>query len=413
VFKGDEFYGLLDGGAEGGQSIQMTQDREAHAARRRVLDRTMPSREQAFCIIDELAMRFASTVWKDANVNGGLVDINKSASWYGFDIISSIAFGQPMDMLRSAKFRWVPLCLQDASVFLYWAGFARSLWAFRRLLGTRWPARLGMRHVLQAQRYQRLSESQVSSRARRMDTEMSGSEPQDIFGKLIKTELYSGLDLRADSSLLIAAGSDAVRLTIAATIFYWGRHPDVFSKATREIRSSTAVPDHITDATLSSLRYLRACIDEAMRLTPPKPSSVPREVNTGAIVVDGITVPAGMTVGTSTYALHRNPGIYSHPHEYRPERWLARPVDPMMLAAFNPFLKGPRACPGKMVAYIAIQAALFHLVYRYDVLVEDAVSCGKGTSSGDTGTRGDEFPIDDWVIGYARGSIIRLRLRDM
>ncbi len=35
VFKGDEFYGLLDGGPEGGKSIQMTQENEEHAKRRR------------------------------------------------------------------------------------------------------------------------------------------------------------------------------------------------------------------------------------------------------------------------------------------------------------------------------------------------------------------------------------------
>jgi cytochrome P450 len=414
VFKGDEFYGLLDGGPEGGKSIQMTQDNEAHSTRRRVLDRMMPSREQAFRIINELAQQFASTTWENASRNGGLVDSNKAASWYGFDVISSIAFGQSMDMLRSAEFRWVPKCLQDASVFLYWAGFARSLWVFRRLLGTNWPSRLGMRHVLQAQRYQHFAETQVSKRAGRMDLEKdSDSEPMDIFGKLIKANIYSDFDLRADSSLLIAAGSDAVRLTIAATLFYWGCYPDVFAKVTREIRSSTADPKGITDATLSSLKYLRACIDETMRLTPPKPSSVPREVNTGMIVVDGVTIPAGMTVGTSTYSLHRDPDIYPRPFEYRPERWLERPVDPRTLVAFNPFLKGPRACPGKMVAYLSMQAALFHLVYRYDVSVEHVEPAKKMAPSVDRRIRDAEFPCEDWIIGYAKGPVIKLRLRSL
>ncbi|KAK9783893.1 putative Cytochrome P450 [Seiridium cardinale] len=412
VFKGDEFYGLLDGGAEGGQSIQMTQDSEAHAARRRVLDRMMPSRERAFHIINDLAQQFQTTTWELASGNGGLVDINKVASWYGFDVISTIAFGRSMRMLHSDEFRWLPKCLQDASVFLYWGGFARSLQLFRRLLGSSWPSRLRMRYVLQAQRYQDLAERQVSVRASRMDGEKAtGSEPDDIFGKLIKADLYSDIDLRADSSLLIAAGSDAVRFTIVATLYYWGRHADIYANVTREIRSIVADPEHITDATLSSLKYLRACIDETMRITPPKPSSVPREVNTGAIVVDGITIPAGMTVGTSTYALHRNPDIYPSPDKYRPERWLERPVDPRMLAAFNPFLKGPRACPGKMVAYLAMQAALFHLVYKYDILVKDAGNGGPMVSPGDNGSRGDEFPFHDWVIGYADGSTIELRAR--
>ncbi|KAH8200980.1 hypothetical protein TruAng_004839 [Truncatella angustata] len=413
VFKGDEFYGLLDGGAEGGQSIQMTQDSESHAARRRVLDRMMPSREKSFHIINDLAQKFTSVVWEDAGRNGGLIDVNNAAAWYAFDVITTIAFGRSMDMLRYAKFRWVPMCLQDASLFLYWSGFARSLQFFRRLLGSRWPSRLGMRYVTNAQKYQNLAESQVNERAHRMDDEKAGgNEPSDIFGKLIKADLYSEIDLRADSSLLIAAGSDAVRLTILATLFYWGSHPDALAKATEEIRSSAADPEHITDATLASLKYLRACIDETMRLTPPKPSSIPREVNAGSIVVDGVTVPAGMTLGTSTYALHRNPGIYPYPHEYRPERWLERPIDPRMIAAFSPFLKGPRACPGKMVAYHAIQAALFHIVYRYDLIVKESSSRNKRASLNREGTRGDEFFINDWIIGYADGLTVQLRLKD-
>jgi cytochrome P450 len=414
VFKGDEFYGLLDGGAHGGQSIQMTRNSDAHAARRRVLDRILPSRERAFRIINERAREFASAAWEIAETNGGRVDISQVATWYSFDLISSLAFGQSMDMLRTTNLRWVARCLQDASTFLYWAGFARSVRVFRWLLGSQWPARLGMRYAVQAQRYQDLTESQVDARAARMSQDkVDDGEPEDIFGRLIKAGLYSNIELRADSSLFIAAGSDAVRLTVAATLFYWGRHPDVLAKATREIRSSTTDLENVTDVTLSSLPYLRACIDEAMRLTPPKPSSIPREVNTGSIVVDGMPVPAGMTVATSTYALHRNPKIYPNPDEYRPERWLERPADPKMLAAFNPFLKGPRACPGKMVAYLAMQAALFHLMYRYDVSIEDAGACLGNASLGEKGTRGDEYPFYDWVIGYGNGPVIQLRSRDL
>lgn len=409
MFKGDEFYGLLDGGAEGGQSIQMTQDNEAHAARRRLMDRTMPSREQAFRTINQLAQRFAWIMWENAKVDDGFVDSNRVASWYGFDVISSLAFGQAMDMLQSPEFRWVPQCLQDASVFLYWAGFVRWLKVTRWLLGTNWPSRLGIRHIVQAQKYQDLAESQVKARIRKLEEEKTNnSEPQDIFGKLIKAETYSQFDLRADSSLLIAAGSDAVRLTITATLFYWGCHPDVFTIAASEIRSSTSDPEQVTDATLSSLKYLRACIDETMRLTPPKPSSVPREVNSGAIQVDGMMIPAGVTVGTCTYALHRDPDIYLYPNEYRPKRWLERPIDPRMLAAFSPFLKGPRACPGKMVAYLAMQAALFHLIYRYDVSVKDSKCGAVMPSPGKGEARGDEFPFNDWVIGYGEGLMIQL-----
>ncbi|KAF2997019.1 hypothetical protein E8E14_005059 [Neopestalotiopsis sp. 37M] len=415
LFKGDEFYGLLDGGPEGGKSLQMTQDNEEHAARRKILDRMMPSRERVFLIINSLAKQFASTAWDEATENDSLLDINKVGSWYGFDVISTIAFGKPMDMLHSPEYRWLPKGLQYASTFLYWAGFARHLRLMQWFMGSKWPSRLGMVDAINAQRYQDLAESQVNKRVERMADEKGegNNGPDDLFGRLIQANLYSDIDLRADSSLLIAAGSDALRLTIGATLFYWGRHPEAFAKAKHEVRSCVDDPDRITDATLSSLRYLRACLDETMRLTPPLAGSVPREVDQGGIVVDGIPVPAGMSVGTSSYAMHRNPAIFPRPDEFVPERWLERPIDPKTIAAFNPFLKGPRACPGKMIAYLAMHAALFHLIYKYDVVVNDDSTEHKKTMAklGYIGTRGDEYAVHDCILGYAEGPMIELRPR--
>ncbi|KAK8099919.1 Cytochrome P450 monooxygenase [Apiospora kogelbergensis] len=418
VFKGDEFYGLLDGGPEGGTSLQMERESDAHAARRRVLDRAMPARDDAFRAINALAGDLADVVKLHLDRNDGEVDINRVASWYGFDVITTLAFGQSLDLLQSPDYRWLPRCLQDASVFLYWAGFFRyGLAGWRWLLGSRWPARLGWHTAVEAQRYAGLADDQVHRRAERLaredeekataaaaapeteeeETERRGPADQprrnkprgsdDIFGQLLRANLYSRIDLRADSSLLIAAGSDAVRFTIAATLHQWTTPQRSSSaslaRATAEVRASGLTPATVTDAAVlgAPLRYVRACVDEAMRLSPPKPSSIPREVSGASggawsMVVDGVAVPPGATVGVCTYALHRDPDIYApDPHVFRPERWLARPLDARMLAAFCPFLKGPRACPGKTVAYMAVQVALFHLLYAFDV--EGAAAAGE------------------------------------
>ncbi|KAK8012894.1 cytochrome P450 monooxygenase [Apiospora marii] len=483
VFKGDEFYGLLDGGPEGGRSVQMERAPDAHAARRRVLDRAMPARDEAFQTIHALAGLLVDVIREEgrpcttttttttdnnnkgagAGAGGGggtiEVDINQLASWYGFDLITTLAFGQSLDLLRRADYRWLPRCLQDASVFLYWAGFFRyALGLWRRFLGSRWPARLRMRTAVEAQRYADLADRQVDRRldrlAREEDEEKAAVTTEgnndedgeagkrkkdkkngDIFGHLLRANLYSRIDLRADSSLLIAAGSDAVRFTIAATLFHWTTQsptPTSLARATAEVRTTSGLhPTTVTDpaAVLGpSLRYLRACVDEAMRLNPPKPSSIPREVaaspTTGPMVIDGVPVPAGATVGVCAYALHRDPDIYGpDPHAFRPERWLARPLDTRMVAAFCPFLKGPRACPGKTVAYLAVQLALFHLLYAFDIEAAAAAAdnnrtegeeevaaaeAASGDGDGDGQGRRNDFAFRDWVIGYAQGLNIRL-----
>lgn len=417
VFKGDEFYGLLDSGPAGGKSVQMIADNEAHSARRKLLDKALPPREQAFCDINELSQQLVDVIEQEADNSSGIVDIARVTSWYSFDVISTIAFGQSFDMLHTHTWRWLPLCLQEMSAFLYAAGFASGhapfLRFFQWLLRTNWPARLGLTTAVQAQRYADLAADQVHRRGNRLKLEgsVAASDHKDIFGHLMRAEFHNSADLTSESSLLIAAGSDAVRFSVAATVFYLLQNADARSKAEAEVRALDLGPDGLNESKIASLKYLRACIDEAMRFSPPKAGSIPRETGAGGIIIDGLSIPEGINVGTSTYALHRDPDIYKQPYEYRPERWLQRPHDPRLYAAFTPFLKGPRACPGKAVAYIAMQTVLFHMLREYDI--ETAGIGENSVASFDSVTASKRQQIDysfnDWIIGYTKGPFIRVR----
>ena len=398
----------------------MTADNDAHAARRKVLNRAMPGREQTFLSLNQLAQEFAMSARSYCNdpksAEKGMkrslipVDINAVSSWYSFDVISCVAFGKSLDMLQSAEHRWVPGCLLSTSIFLYWAGYAPVVKFWRWFLGSSLPSVLHMQTAIDAQNYAHFASEMVATRTKRMHEESHAStKTDDIFQQLIKAKLYNKFDLRADSSLLIAAGSDAVRLTIAATIFYWLKNPLILDKAAEEIRSCVTSTEEITDSKLSSLRYLRACVDETMRLCPPKASSLPREVLRGGITIDGVQVPEGMTVGTSVYALHHDPDIYPDPFVYNPDRWLVRPQDRRMQAAFCPFLKGPRMCPGQTVAYFAIELALFHLVYRYELRAADREVTGVRQEN--VPEREDQYQFKDWILGYAEGPFIELKER--
>jgi cytochrome P450 len=420
VFKGDEFYGLLDGGPAGGKSVQMIADNEAHSARRRLLDKALPPRDQVLQDINELSRQLTNVIEEEAGVNDGIVDVARVISWYSFDVISTIAFGQAFDMLHRDTWRWLPLCLQQMSAFLYAAGFASGhaplLRFFQWFLRTGWPSRLGLTTAVQAQRYAELAAERVQDRGDRLRSENdlvnSSRRRKDIFGHLMEAKLHNTADLSSESSLLIAAGSDAVRFAVAATMFYLLRNADARRKVTAEARALELGGEPLTESKMASLKYLRACIDEGMRLSPPKAGSIPRETGKGGITIDGVFIPEGISVGTSTYALHRDPEIYKQPHEYRPERWLERPHDPRLHAAFTPFIKGPRACPGKAVAYVAMQAALFHILRRFNIDNETEGGRGGvwlGLAAGNRSWRhGDDYPFNDWIIGYTQGPFVKV-----
>ncbi|RAK75024.1 cytochrome P450, partial [Aspergillus fijiensis CBS 313.89] len=106
-------------------------------------------------------------------------------------------------------------------------------------------------------------------------------------------------ELWAESNLLIVAGSDTTSTAMAAAFFYLSRCPRALSQATHEIRRAfTSINDICPGSpTLASCSYFRACIDEAMRLTPSVAGALWREVLPGGAMVDGEFVPAGMEVG--------------------------------------------------------------------------------------------------------------------
>jgi cytochrome P450 len=82
------------------------------------------------------------------------------------------------------------------------------------------------------------------------------------------------------------------------------------------------VEDIVTGPRLSSCIYLRAVIDETMRMSPLGAAEGIREVLLGGIDVKGHYIEVGLNVGTAIYALHHDEEIFHDPFLFRPERWI-------------------------------------------------------------------------------------------
>lgn len=186
-------------------------------------------------------------------------------------------------------------------------------------------------------------------------------------------------ELHADTALLIHAGSDTTALTLSASLFYLTRRHNapILERLKGEVRSSFPNATAIrSGAQLNSLTYLHAVIDETLRMCPPVPSHLPREILSEQMEIDGEHLEKGTVVGVSPWAIHHNPAYYADPFSFNPERWLgelngdnqdtAKRVK-IARAAFCPFSIGPRGCAGKRLAYLEISLALATLLWTYDV----------------------------------------------
>ena len=92
-------------------------------------------------------------------------------------------------------------------------------------------------------------------------------------------------------------GSDTSQVVITSTLFYCLHSADTLVLLQAEVRAALDdVEDICIGARLEFCYYLRACIDESMRLSPPLGAIMPRQALLRGLHVDGNFFPAGTEI---------------------------------------------------------------------------------------------------------------------
>lgn len=280
------------------------------------------------------------------------------------------------------------------------------------------------------ERYMKYSKGQALERT----TMGSDADRKDFFYYLLKAkdpETGNGFttpELWGESNLLIIAGSDTTSTALASAFFYLVHNTHALEKLTSEVRAAFENLEDITAGpALTSCHYLRACLDEGMRLSPPVGGLLPREILSGGMTIDGEDLPAGVVVGTPHYTVHHNSEYYPEPFSYIPERWLASSTSPsdgrvyttdsvnLARNAFCPFSIGPRGCIGKGMAYTELSMALARAVWLYDMrLAPELKSVGEGRGDLEYGRqREGEFQLKDCFTSMKDGPMVEFKRRDV
>lgn len=215
----------------------------------------------------------------------------------------------------------------------------------------------------------------------RMDTERfrRGEAPlNDLFTTMLfdKDGEPLGLELGelvTEAANMFNAAGENTEIALTNTIWFLARDPGVTRKLRKELDAAfdrTAAPIPAYDA-LKDLPYLRACIDESLRLRPSIEGGLPRLVPKGGMYVGGEWLEGGTTVSISTHTLHRDSSIFhENPDAYVPERWL-RPDANAMQRGFLAFSQGGRGCIGRNIAYFEMTLTIAVLVSRYDIQLRE------------------------------------------
>ncbi|WP_253849392.1 cytochrome P450 [Mycobacterium asiaticum] len=192
--------------------------------------------------------------------------------------------------------------------------------------------------------------------ARRGDPRLT--EQHDILALLMCArgdggELLSDSEIRDDLITLMLAGHETTATTLAWVFDLLLHHPDALRRVQEEAREGGEA-------------FTTAVIDETLRVRPPAPLTA--RVAAQPFPIGGYLVDAGTRIVVHIIAINRNPAVYDHPNEFRPERFLG--VRPQTYA-WVPFGGGVKRCLGAAFSMRELITVLHVLLREGDFTAVD------------------------------------------
>ncbi|KAH8734260.1 cytochrome P450 oxidoreductase [Ilyonectria robusta] len=169
----------------------------------------------------------------------------------------------------------------------------------------------------------------------------------------------------------VSAGSDTTAIAMRAVMYHTLTNKAAYARLCSEIRDNLSEPVRFQPA--FSLPYLKAVVQEAMRMHPSVGQLLGRTVPTGGAVIGGFRVGAGAEVGMSPWVLHRDPEVFPDPDAFKPERWIlgegCHDEDHLrrMNRSFFAFGHGAHSCSGKHISIMEVTKVIPTLLLRYDL----------------------------------------------
>lgn len=156
-------------------------------------------------------------------------------------------------------------------------------------------------------------------------------------------EKPTGVDLallRADSRLIIVAGSDTSAVTLTHLFYHIASDKGIAGRIREELGQYVDAEGEAKNADIAHCDYLNGCISETLRLHPPVPTRIPRITPPEGIQIGGEHIPGGVDIWCPQYVVGRNEAAYKNAHDFVPDRWYSRPELVTEKSAWAPFSLG-------------------------------------------------------------------------
>jgi cytochrome P450 len=300
------------------------------AFHRRIID-------QFTALIGNVNEKFAER-WAEKAARGEAVNITDDTSELTLEIVLRSIFGTDLDRLeRQMGANPFEVVAKDPNRDLKFAFRFRSL---GRLVGE-----------LIAERRRAASDEHADFLALLM-----ASRDRDTDAAMSDRELID------EVLTLIVAGHETTASSLAWTWYLIGGHPETADALRAEADHGPAGSAVGLEAA-ESLQLTHQVIQESLRLYPPGWLFTRR--NLEADELGGYPIAPRTDVFICPYLLHRHPGYWDAPEDFRPERFAGAGAAERHRFSYIPFSVGPRHCIGENVAMFEMLVHVQRMCRRF------------------------------------------------
>ncbi|XP_022966920.1 cytochrome P450 71B10-like [Cucurbita maxima] len=165
---------------------------------------------------------------------------------------------------------------------------------------------------------------------------------------------------------IFLAGLDTSSITLVWAMAELVKNLKVMKKAQEEIRNYVGNRGKVIEKDTEQLLYLKMIVKETLRLHPPAPLLLPREI-ISHFKIEGYDFYPKTMVQVNVWAIGRDPTYWKDPEEFLPERFEESSIDYKgQHFEFLPFGAGRRICPGMNLGVKTVELALANLLYHFN-----------------------------------------------
>ncbi|KAF8164824.1 cytochrome P450 monooxygenase pc-3 [Crassisporium funariophilum] len=179
--------------------------------------------------------------------------------------------------------------------------------------------------------------------------------------------------LRDETLNILMAGRDTTANSITFSVYMLAEHPEVLQKLRQEILEKIGDSRRPTFGDMKEMKYLRAVINETLRLYPAVPFNI--RTSNKAVILPGINgaqpfyIPAHSKSPYSVFMMHRRTDLWGpDANEFDPDRFIDERLRKYLIPnplIFLPFNAGPRICLGQQFAYHETSFFLIRLLQQF------------------------------------------------